>query len=192
MPRRGALTTVMESALPAQVALDDRVAWSFRRLCAMLGSVTLPIVALDQLSKIYVASHLRLYTMRTLIPNWLDVTYTQNPGAAFSLFSTMPAGTRGIFFLALSCIATMVLVVLIGRGNTSAGSRAGFALILGGTLGNLIDRLVRGQVVDFIYFHHDSFSYPVFNIADSAITVGVATILLISLLNRPAPDTSGG
>jgi signal peptidase II len=162
------------------------VAWSLRRLCAMLGLITLPIVGLDRLTKSYVASHLRLYATHAIIPNWLEVTYTLNPGAAFSLFSSMPAAAREIFFLALSCIATIVLITLIARASTSLSSCAGFALILGGTLGNFIDRLERGRVVDFIFFHHDAFSYPVFNLADSAITIGVAIILIVSLLSGPA------
>lgn len=190
MPRGGASLTLEKSALTGDVALGGTLARSFRRLCTALGSITLPIVALDQLSKIYVASHLPLYRTRTVIPNWLDITYTLNPGAAFSLFATMPARTRDIFFLALSAIATVVLLVLIARESTSASSRAGFALILGGTLGNFIDRLVRGRVVDFIYFHHDAYSYPVFNVADSAITVGVATILVLSFLSDRASNPS--
>jgi len=176
----------MGSALATDVADTGSVSWSLRRLCTMLGLITLPIVALDQLTKSYVASHLRLYRTHAIIRNWLDVTYTLNPGAAFSLFSTMPAAVRGIFFLVLSCVATVALLVLITRASTSASSCAGFALILGGTLGNLIDRLMRGRVVDFIYFHHDAFSYPVFNVADSAITIGVATILIVTLMSSPA------
>jgi signal peptidase II len=146
------------------------------------------VVVLDQLTKFYVALHFTLEQARAIIPNWLDLTYALNPGAAFSLFATMPAGARQLFFLVLSCAATVVLLVLLARRNTSWPSGVAFALILGGTLGNLIDRLVRGRVVDFIYFHHDSFSYPVFNIADSAITIGVAIILLVSFFDRPAPD----
>ncbi len=65
---------------------------------------------------------------------------------------------------------------------TSLASSISFALILGGTIGNLIDRLARSVVIDFIYFHHNSFSYPVFNVADSAITIGVAIILLFSVM----------
>lgn len=148
----------------------------------MLGLITLPIIALDQLSKGYVASHVRLYSSHPLIPNWLDVTYTLNPGAAFSFFSTMPVLDREIFFVAISCVATVVLLVLIARASTSLSSCVGFAMILGGTLGNFIDRLMRGRVVDFIFFHHDWFSYPVFNIADSAITIGVAIILMTSIV----------
>jgi signal peptidase II len=182
----------MGSVLATGLAASGAASWSMRRLCAMLGAITLPVVGLDQLSKIYVASRLPLYATRAIIPHWLDVTYTLNPGAAFSLFATMPAGAREIFFLALSCTATVVLLVLLGRGSTLTSSRAGFALILGGTLGNLIDRLARGRVVDFIYFHHDGFSYPVFNLADSAITIGVATIIVVSFLSGAGPDRPGG
>jgi signal peptidase II len=176
----------MDSVLATDVAGTGGASWSLRRLCVMLGLITMPVVGVDQLTKSYIASHVSLYRTHAIIPNWLDVTYTLNPGAAFSLFSNMPAAVREIFFLALSCIATVVLVVLLARGGTSLSSCAGFALILGGTLGNLIDRLVQGRVVDFIYFHHASFSYPVFNVADSAITIGVATILIASLRSTPA------
>jgi signal peptidase II len=180
----------MASAPATQSTSTDRASWSFGRLFTILGPITLPVVGLDQLTKVYVASHLRPYVTRAVVPDWLDLTYTLNPGAAFSLFATMPAAVRQAFFLVLSCIATVVLLVLIARRRTSASSRAGFALILGGTLGNLIDRLARGRVVDFIYFHHGSFSYPVFNVADSAITIGVATILLVSFLGGSAEDPS--
>lgn len=153
----------------------------------MFVAVTLPVLILDQLSKHLVSTHMQLYRSIPLIPDWLDLTYTLNPGAAFSLFATMPAGFRRIFFIALSGVAIVVLTVLITRRATPLSSALAFALILGGTLGNLYDRLARGVVIDFIYFHHESFSYPVFNIADSAITTGVAIVVLFSAVARP-PD----
>jgi signal peptidase II len=177
----------MGSVLTTDVAATGALSWSFSRLCAMLGSITMPIVGLDQLTKLYIASHLPLYGTRAIIPNWLDLTYTLNPGAAFSLFATMPAAAREVLFMVLSCTAILVLIVLMARRTTTRRACVGFALILGGTIGNLVDRLARGRVVDFIYFHHDSFSYPVFNVADSAITIGVAIILMVSLLSGPAP-----
>jgi signal peptidase II len=157
-----------------------------------VATISFPVVALDQLTKSYIAARLPFQQTLTLIPNWLDLTYTLNPGAAFSLFSTMPERIRDIFFLALSSIATVILMVLIARRNTSVGLRNGFALILGGTIGNFIDRLGRGRVIDFIYFHHRGFSYPVFNVADSAITVGVATILLMSFFENRKCNGLGG
>jgi signal peptidase II len=189
MPRRSARLTPplpdpivadeMRLQAAAVVTSANRV-WSLSRLATMLGLITIPVVVLDQATKLYIATHLPLYSMRAIVPNWLDLTYTLNPGAAFSLFANMPAAMRGIFFIVLSFIAIVVLIVLLARRTTSSASGLAFALILGGTIGNLIDRLARGRVIDFIYFHHDSFSYPVFNVADSTITIGVAIILLMS------------
>jgi signal peptidase II len=181
---------VMDTVLATKAAHPGAHLWSFSRMGALLGSITAPVIGLDQLTKLYIISHFPLYETRALIPNWLDLTYTLNPGAAFSLFATMPAAAREIFFLVLSCTAAVVLLVLLARRSTSAVSQIGFALILGGTLGNLIDRVIRGRVVDFIYFHHDSFNYPVFNVADSAITIGVATVLLTSYLGGRAANRS--
>lgn len=168
----------------ATVSSDER-----SRPWAMLATVTAPVLAGDQLSKLYVSSHFQLYQTFPVVPGWLDLTYTLNPGAAFSLFATMPAAFRAAFFIALSVFAIVVLLVLLSRRSTSAISGVAFALILGGTIGNLIDRLVRGRVVDFIYFHHRSFSYPVFNIADSAITMGVAILLVFAVFDSSTPDS---
>lgn len=178
--------TVVDTVLAAKAAQPDARSWSFSRMGAMLGSITVPVVGLDQLTKLYIVSHFPLYGTRAIIPNWLDLTYTLNPGAAFSLFATLSAAVREVLFLVLSCAAVIVLLVLMARRSTSTALQVGFALILGGTIGNLIDRIIRGQVVDFIYFHHDSFNYPVFNVADSAITIGVAMVLLASYLSDRA------
>ena len=156
---------------------------------APLAFVTAPVVALDQWSKLYVRAHFALYHTRPIVPGWLDLTYTLNPGAAFSLFATMPPGFRHVFFISLSIVATVVLVTLMARRTTTMLSSIAFALILGGTIGNLIDRIARGLVTDFIWFHHLSFSYPVFNLADSSITIGVGLILLLSWLS-PSSDPS--
>jgi signal peptidase II len=156
---------------------------------APLAFVTAPVVALDQWSKLYVRAHFALYHTRPIIPGWLDLTYTLNPGAAFSLFATMPPGFRHVFFISLSIVATVVLVTLMARRTTTMLSSIAFALILGGTIGNLIDRVARGLVTDFIWFHHLSFSYPVFNLADSSITIGVGLILLLSWLSPSDSDS---
>jgi signal peptidase II len=172
----------VSSGLAATVQGVEEQPRRTRRFWMLLALVTMPVLALDQLSKLYISSHFRLYETVPLVPNWLDVTYTLNPGAAFSLFATMPPGFRSVFFIVLSIVAIIVLAVLLTRPGTSLASSISFALILGGTIGNLIDRLARSVVIDFIYFHHNSFSYPVFNVADSAITTGVAIILLFSVM----------
>jgi signal peptidase II len=160
---------------------------SWLRIVAPLAFVTAPVVALDQWSKFYISAHFELHHTRPLIPHWLDLTYTLNPGAAFSLFATMSPGFRHIFFIGLSIVAAIVLIVLMLRRATTTSYAIAFALILGGTIGNLIDRVAHGRVTDFIWFHHASFSYPVFNLADSAITGGVALILILTWL-EPSAD----
>jgi signal peptidase II len=186
MPRRGAgLNAAMGSGAAADIATAAEHSHA-SRLWRMLLLVSAPVLALDQLTKLYVSSHFQMFQTMPIVRDWLDVTYTLNPGAAFSLFATMPPMFRGVFFIVLSAAAIIVLTVLLARRSTPLDSSVAFALILGGTAGNLIDRLARGKVIDFIYFHHESFSYPVFNIADSAITIGVAIILLASFF-----DSSG-
>ena len=93
----------------------------------------------------------------------------------------MPAAFRAAFFVALSVAAIVVLLVLLLRRPLPAAYGIALALVLGGTAGNLIDRLARGKVVDFVYFHHDWFSYPVFNLADSAITCGVVLVMAVTM-----------
>ncbi len=164
------LARIQSGALGAQL--------QFRRLWLMVAAVTVPVLALDQLSKLYITTHLVLYQTIALIPNLLDITYTRNPGAAFSLFADLRPEFRDIFFFTLSAIAIIVLVLLLSFGSRTATTSIAFALILGGTIGNLIDRVARGTVVDFIYVHRYAFHYPVFNVADSAITIGVALVLI--------------
>ena len=166
---------------PASTAGQTRAATDWRRFAAMLGFVALPIFALDQLVKLYIVAHLRLFEQIDVVPHWLAITYTLNSGAAFSLFATLGPAARGLLLDGLAAAAVVVLGVLLARGARPPVVSAAFALIMGGAAGNLLDRIVRGRVVDFIYVHYYSWSYPVFNLADSAITIGVAIILLHSL-----------
>lgn len=184
-------STAAASAEVEIPAAKSKSAWTIARLLAMFALVTAPVLALDQFSKLYVSSHFQLYAIYSLIPGWLDFTYTLNPGAAFSLFANMPAGFRESFFIVLSVAAFVVMTVLIARRSTATSTAFACALILAGTIGNLIDRVERGRVIDFIYFHHAAFRYPVFNLADAAITIGVVLILLFSWLHERAASQAG-
>jgi signal peptidase II len=182
--------TVLRRLAAAPVIVAERGV-DYARLGALIGLVTAPTILIDQASKLYIINRFRMYETWPLIRNWLDLTYTLNPGAAFSLFATMPAAFRSVFFIVLSIIAIVVLATLMARRETARLSGIAFALILGGTIGNLIDRMGRGRVVDFIYFHHSWLNYPVFNVADSAITVGVSIFILYSTFSgRPAEVAS--
>jgi signal peptidase II len=156
----------------------------------LLLCITLPILALDQLSKLYISSHLVLHQDIVLIPNWLDITYTLNPGAAFSLFAAMPAWFRSSFLLMLAAGAIVVLLLLMVRDSRLSLSSVALAMILAGAIGNLIDRLWRGPVVDFILMHYYAYNWPVFNVADSAITIGVVLILLATLQSSDSTNPS--
>jgi signal peptidase II len=171
---------------PASTAGGVSAATDWRRFGTMLGLVALPVFVLDQLVKLYIIGHLKLFEQIDLVPHWLAITYTLNSGAAFSLFATLAPAVREIMLDGLAATAVVVLGVLLARGTRPRVVSAAFALILGGAAGNLLDRVVRGRVVDFIYVHYYAWSYPVFNIADSAITIGVAIILIHSVFFHDA------
>jgi signal peptidase II len=186
MPRGRAGAERVSSAAPqphASTAVSSgRAQVEWRRLGLMTGLVALPIFAADQLVKLYIVRHLRLFQQIDVIPHWFAITYTLNTGAAFSLFSTLAPALRTILLDGLSAGAVGLLLFLLARGARPLIVSIAFAMIMGGAAGNLLDRAARGRVVDFIYVHYYSWSYPVFNIADSAITIGVAIILVYSLL----------
>jgi signal peptidase II len=144
----------------------------------LLGAITIPVILLDQASKLFVQAHMALYESIAIIPNYLDITYTLNPGAAFSMLADAPAWVRTMFLLTMACAAIIVLVVMIVRAERVSISSVAFALILGGAMGNLIDRAIRGRVIDFMRAHYYDLNYPIFNVADSAISIGVALIIL--------------
>jgi len=144
----------------------------------LLGAITIPVILLDQATKLFVQAHMALYESIAIIPNYLDITYTLNPGAAFSMLADAPPWLRKMFLLSMACAAIIVLAVIIVRADRPSISSVAFALILGGAIGNLIDRAVRGRVIDFMRAHYYDLNYPIFNVADSAISIGVALIIL--------------
>ena len=158
----------------------------------LIGAITIPVVVLDQATKIFVKSHMELYESISIIRNFLDITYTQNPGAAFSMLAEAPAWVREALLMLLASAAIVVLLVLIVRAERVSASSIAFALILGGAAGNLIDRAIRGRVIDFVRVHYYDLNYPVFNVADSAISIGVALIVLAAIFGESdeAPRSS--
>ena len=159
----------------------------------VLGAITIPVILLDQATKLFVQAHMALYESIAIIPNYLDITYTLNPGAAFSMLADAPPWLRKMFLLSMACAAIIVLAVIIVRADRPSISSVAFALILGGAIGNLIDRAVRGRVIDFMRAHYYDLNYPIFNVADSAISIGVALIILTAFFgsdDEPKPNPS--
>jgi signal peptidase II len=159
------------------LAPECKRAIGVRAMLVLVALVTIPVLALDQASKHLVQSHLRLYQSIGLIQHWLDITYTRNPGAAFSLFVNLPPWFRTAFLFSLSAVAIVALLILLAYSVELSTNSVSLALILAGAAGNLIDRLTYGEVIDFIDVHYYAHHYPIFNLADCAITIGVALIV---------------
>jgi signal peptidase II len=135
------------------------------------------IVALDQATKLYIDHSFRLYESVTVIKNLFNITYVRNQGAAFGILSE--SAYRIPFFIAVSLAASVGILWYLSR--LGAGKKmAVFALslIFSGAVGNLIDRIRLGEVIDFLDVHWHQYHWPAFNVADSAITVGVALLLI--------------
>ncbi len=147
------------------------------------------IILLDRLSKTWVTLHIPMGGAIPLIPRVLRITHWTNDGAAFSLFadSASPHLVRWILASFGCALALAVLVVLVRMGNRFSLLTVALALVLGGALGNLHDRILYGSVVDFIEIHIFSYHYPDFNIADSSIVIGACLLLLDSLLPKKDP-----
>lgn len=139
------------------------------------------IVLADQLLKAWITRHYGEFEFTTVLPV-LEITCMHNVGAAFSFLASASGWQRWLFVgLALSVsVGLVVWLCRMPRGATLLS--AGLSLVLGGAIGNLIDRLRLGYVVDFIHFHWDRAYFPAFNVADSAITVGAALLALEAML----------
>jgi signal peptidase II len=146
------------------------------------------VVVLDQVSKAAILGRLPLGSPVSIVDGLLSLTLVMNPGLAFGLLASVPRAWRWVVaalsLVALAVLARVALRVLPAGGWTG---RVAIGLIFGGAVGNLIDRAQFGAVVDFVDVHWRGWHWPAFNVADSAITVGVALLALRLLTDRSAP-----
>ena len=149
------------------------------------------VVLADQASKYYITQHFGEFEHITLLPV-LDVTRMHNVGAAFSFLASASGWQRWVFIGLAGVVSVGIIVWLLRLRERAHGLLAcGLALVLGGALGNVIDRIRLGYVIDFIHFHWDRAYFPAFNVADSAITVGAACLLLDALFEgKRKPDAN--
>jgi len=148
------------------------------------------IVALDRLSKIWVARHVEMDDAITVIPKVFRITHVLNPGAAFSLFndSSSPGRVR-VLLIAFSVLAgAAVFIAILKLGRRLAPTTVALACILGGAIGNVYDRVRFGTVVDFLEVHIYHYHWPDFNVADSAIVIGGVLLVLDALRSSAPPD----
>lgn len=134
------------------------------------------VIVLDLLSKYWMSSHLEYGVSVPILP-FFSLTLLHNTGAAFS-FLAGESGWQRWFFIALATAISVVLVSWLGRIKKDAWLSCAIALVLGGALGNLFDRIMYGYVVDFLHFYWHDHHFPAFNLADSAITVGAIMMAL--------------
>jgi signal peptidase II len=145
------------------------------------GSIAGIIIVLDQFTKHLVDIHIRRYDLVPVIPGFFNLTNVRNKGAAFSFLAGLPDGWRDAFFIGMTVIAVLVILALI-RNTREPLLVVAFSLITGGAIGNVIDRIRLGEVIDFIQWYVKSWYWPSFNVADSAITVGVVLLAYDMLL----------
>jgi len=144
------------------------------------------LVALDQVLKALSRAYLDPFTFIDLIPNFIQLTHQENQGISFSLLSDLPSIVRTPLLAGISGIVICGLLIYIHRSwlSMGAGEKWGFALIISGAVGNMIDRIVRQQVTDFMHFHFYSTSFFVNNLADDLISIGFVLMLWQSVFKK--------
>lgn len=150
-------------------------------------ALALLVVVLDQLSKYWISASFHYGEVRA-VTGFFNLVLTYNKGAAFSFLANAAGWQRG-FFITIALIAIVVIGMLLARRAADTLFCAALSLILGGAIGNVLDRIVLGHVVDFLDFHLAGWHWPAFNLADSAITVGA--VLLIADSVRPGAKHAG-
>ena len=154
-----------------------------RRALLIALAVSAVLVIADQWTKLAISSNFR-YGESVAITSFFNLVLVYNKGAAFSFLSDA-GGWQRVFFICLTSAAIIVLMWLIAKHASEKLFCWGLTLILGGAIGNLIDRIAYGHVIDFLDFHWAGWHFWAFNVADSAITVGAALLIIDSFRPRP-------
>ena len=150
-----------------------------------LFTVSGGVILLDQLTKIVIQNLFFLGQSIAVIPGFFNLTYVRNPGAAFGFLASGNPAFVIPFFILISIVVVVGIVYYFRKSDpTQRLHRWGLAIILGGAIGNLIDRVVYQSVVDFLDFYGGHYHWPAFNVADSAITIGVGLIIMDMLLTK--------
>ena len=162
------------------------------RKYVILFAFSVLLIAIDQLTKMYIHTHYQLGESTAIIPGFFNLTYVRNLGAAFGFLADSHPGFREMFFLAMPPVA-LIVILLILRTVPNDDQLQIFALssVFGGAIGNYIDRLRFRYVIDFLDFHiQDKYTWPAFNVADSAIVCGVGLLLILMLFEKKESKTA--
>jgi signal peptidase II len=154
----------------------------------LYGLLSALIVVTDQITKWLVRQRLDLHEYREIVSGLLSLSHVRNRGAAFGILSDADLPYQSVVFVALSLLALGAIAVYTRKLSEMAYlPQVALALILGGAVGNLIDRVAFGYVTDFVHVYWKEYSWPDFNVADSAISTGVC-LLLLDMLRSPASE----
>ena len=146
------------------------------------------IVIIDQLTKFFIVKQLPLHHTVAVVSGFFNIIHIKNPGGAFGLLADLSPGMRTFVFLFISSLAVgLILYFYLKTPRTQTWLAVAFALIFGGAVGNLVDRIRFGVVTDFLDFYISNYHWPAFNIADSAISIGIR-IFVYHLLFKKIPD----
>lgn len=152
-------------------------------------SLSALVIVLDQLSKVWITDHF-VFGESLRVLSVFDLVLAHNTGAAFSFLHDAGGIQRWLFSI-IAIVASVWIVWLLRRHGEQTLFALALSLILGGALGNLIDRIVYGYVVDFLHFHWEEYYFPAFNLADSAITCGAFLLILDSLTEKKHGTAAG-
>lgn len=155
------------------------------KTCLYIGLTIGGIVLADQATKILIAQSFQMHESMEVIRHFFNLTYTRNPGAAFGFLSEEKHGFWTLLFPLISSVALLFLGYFVMQTpEEDLLSLIGLSLIIGGAIGNFIDRLRLGEVIDFLDFYVGTFHWWIFNIADSCITVGIFLLLFKTLFQK--------
>jgi signal peptidase II len=168
--------------MPARVKRKQvRLVTKWVLFCLIAGIVCVA----DQMSKQTILQYIPVDRGFELVPGYVNLVHVRNPGAAFGLLSRADWDFRKLFFVVVSVAALVVIVSLfVTSQDIPWGLSIGYALFFGGALGNLVDRIRFGEVIDFLDLHWGPYHWPAFNVADSALCVGVALFAMHIILTR--------
>lgn len=157
-----------------------------RRKMIMFSVIAVFVIVADQITKHLIDSAMRLGERIEIIPNFLDIRYVSNTGAAFGIMAKLPDVARLPFLIGVSVIAMILILYLFVKAEDDrVAYQVSLALVFSGAVGNLIDRVWLRAVRDFVDAHIHNLHWPVFNVADSAITVGIIILAYELLIREP-------
>ena len=149
------------------------------------------LIVMDQYTKLMVSLHIPLNYSVKVVEGFFNFTHIRNSGVAFGLFASQQSEYKALVFIAISTIAIIAILVIFHQTPKEKKMvQTGLILIFSGAIGNLIDRILHGEVIDFVDFFINRHHFPAFNIADSCITVGVIMMVIDLFFGEVGPDSS--